>query len=239
MQVTLLRKVRGLAGRWQADRSGASLVQFVAVLPAFVVIEYGTYTVWSVMNSRDRLCNAAWQAARYLQVEGPRFPEESRYPEDWAAVALDFLKEEAAGSELLASQTLDLDNVLIWPPAGNGPHGEPQPPASSEDSTADAVNDAQFAVRFTVDMPHPFPRFWAGKPDETEVETEARAHLTLTCQRFAYVEVPPFKATAAARGRDCPRCNDDPPECPPGPTPTPCPDPDDPVCRCLCPCVPR
>lgn len=229
--MTMLRSLQELARRWRADRSGASLVQFVAVLPAFVVLVYGTFTVWSVMSSRDRLCNAAWQAARYLQVEGPRFPKEARYPDDWAAVALDFLKEEAAGSELLAGQTLDLNNVVIWPAFGNGPHGEPQPPKSAEDATVDAVDDAQFAVRFTVDLPHPFPRFWAGKPDETDEEKAKRDRIQLTCQRFAYVEMPPFQATARTNPRGCPRCPDDPPRCDRGPTATPCP-PD--VCCCNC-----
>lgn len=240
MQVTLLRTVRRLARRWHSDRSGASLVQFIAVLPAFVVIVYGTFTVWSVMSARDRLCNAAWQAARYLQVEGPRFPEEARYPDDWAAVALDFLKEEAAGSELLASRPLDLSNVTIWPAAGgSGPGGAPRPPESAEDSTVEAVEQAQFAVRFTVEMPHPFPRFWAGKPDETEEEKDARSLMTLTCQRFAYVEMPPIGATARTRGRNCPgRCDDD-LRCTAGPPPTPTPDPC-PGCAtpdpCFCPC---
>lgn len=235
MQVTLLRVLHRLARRWHADRSGASLVQFIAVLPAFIVIVYGTFTVWSVMSARDRLCNAAWQAARYLQVEGPRFPDEIRdgFPATWAAVALDFLKEEAVGSELLAAQTLDVNNVLVWSRSG----GLPRSPQSADDANIEAVESAQFAVRFTVEMPHPFPRFWAGKPDETEDEKDARGLMTLTCQRFAYVEEPPFGATAESRPRQCPDCPR-PDLCPPGATATPCPT-GDPACECLCPCRPR
>ncbi len=221
-----------LWARWRADRSGATLLQFVAVLPAFILIVYGTYTVWSVMSARDRLCNAAWQASRYLQVEGLRFPEEAVFPDDWAKVALDFLKEEAAGSELLSGQALDLTNVSIQSRTGVVPSA----PESPEAATVDAVENAQFLVRFTVDLPHPFPRLWE-KADATDEEKVARSRLKLTCQRTAFAESPPFKATEAG-GPQCPPCN--PVQCTPGPAPTACRPPGNPRCPtpdpCPCPC---
>lgn len=228
LSLALGRLIRG----WREDRSGATLIQFVAVLPAFILLVYGTYVVWEVMSARDRLCNAAWQASRYLQVEGPRFPEGTVFPDDWAKVALDFLKEEAAGSQLLSDQTLDLTNVVVWGRTGDVPHA----PGSPEESTVDAVEPAQFAVRFTVDLPHPFPRMWA-KPDATPEEEAARGRLKLTCQRFGFAEDPPFKATEAG-GPSCPPCNKVP--CTPGAEPTRCQPPDGPACptpeRCPCPC---
>lgn len=234
MQVTRSGSLARIARRWHRDRSGATLVQFVAILPAFVLLVYGTYVVWQVMSARDRLCNAAWQAARYLQVEGPRFPEEAQFPDDWAKVALDFLKEEAVGSALLEGQVLDITNVQVW--SSNMQPTGPQAPASGEDSTVEAVDDAQFGVGFMVAVPHPLLRMW-NNPDATDAEKLARSRLKLSCQRLGYSEDPPFGATAVARGRSCPKC--DPERCPPGPpmTATPCtPGDDSQACRCPCPC---
>lgn len=234
MQVVLHGRLARLVQRWHRDRSGATLVQFVAILPAFVLLVYGTYVGWQVMSARERLCNAAWQASRYLQVEGPRFPDEMQWPDDWKKVALDFLKEEAVGSPLLEAQVLDLPNVNVW--SNNGSASEPKAPESGDASTVQAVDDAQFGVSFTVDIPHPLLRLW-NNPDATEPEKLARSRLKLSCQRLAYAEGPPFGATAAARGRSCPRCNPQP--CPPGPpiTPTACNPGDDSIaCRCPCPC---
>ncbi|MEO8082704.1 MAG: TadE/TadG family type IV pilus assembly protein [Ardenticatenales bacterium] len=235
MQVIHSGPLARLVRRWHQDRSGATLVQFVAVLPAFVLLVYGTYVGWQVMSARERLCNAAWQASRYLQVEGPRFPEGTVFPDDWAKVSLDFLKEEAVGSPLLEAQILDINNVKVWS-NNNQPTG-PKAPASGEDSTVQAVDDAQFAVSFTVDIPHPLLRMW-NNPDATDAEKLARSRLKLSCQRLAYAEDPPVGATAKARGRSCPPCRDQ--RCTPGPagpTPTPCnPGDNSDACRCTCPC---
>lgn len=236
MQVVNSRRaIAALFARWRNDRSGATLVQFVAVLPAFVLLVYATYVGWQVMSARERLCNAAWEASRYLQVEGPRFPEEMQWPADWQKVSLDFLKEEAVGNPLLEKQVLDLPNVKVW--SANNSVQVPKAPENGDASTLEAVDGAEFGVAFTVDIPHPLLRIW-NDPNATDPEKLARSHLKLSCQRIAYAEAPPFGATAAARGRSCPPCPDN--RCTPGPaspTPTPCNTGDNsPGCQCRCQC---
>ena len=46
------------------DLRGASLVQFIAILPVFIIILYGAYAAYVVMTAHHTLCDAAWQATR-------------------------------------------------------------------------------------------------------------------------------------------------------------------------------
>jgi len=55
---------------WGDDRRGSVLIEFVLVLPIFILILYASASVWKVVAVKDSLASATYQAARYLSVRG-------------------------------------------------------------------------------------------------------------------------------------------------------------------------
>lgn len=209
--------------RLRQDRAGASLVQFVAILPLFVFVVYSAWAVFSVVIAHQTLCDAAYESARYLQVEGPLLPEESIYPDDWVAIADKIAYDEVASNASLARAWREGGReIVIWP---NELRDSPEEPGMVD---ADYVRDQSlFQVRVSGTISNPLWIFFPGDeaPDDDEAAVPG---LKLTCQSTGFFEGPPFKATEDPSGAStiCPpvgRCTSGPPatECiPPGSCPT-------------------
>ena len=54
------------------------MVQFIAILPVLILVTIGMWSLFQVYSAQQTLCEGTWQAARYLQVEGPYFDEDVR-----------------------------------------------------------------------------------------------------------------------------------------------------------------
>ena len=244
-----LHRARAL---WR-DRRGASLVQFIAVLPAFIVIVYGAYAAYMIMMAHHTLCDASWQASRYLQVEGPHFEEEFQpYPDYWEEVAVDIAVDATAGQRSLRVMPWSTDNIEILPR-----DRKPVWPDGPEHVEVQRLRDYHFTVRVTQDITNPlgtlFPRGVRPvdpddpNPPPQEEEGPRPGTVRLTCQYTGFMEGPPFKPSAEPGSDTDPNC----PQCPsprldpctPGPGPTPCPGgPSNPACPTAvsCPvCCPR
>ncbi len=211
--------------RLRQDRAGASLVQFVVILPVFVFIVYSAWAVFSVMIAHQTLCDAAYEAARYLQVEGPLLPEESIYPDDWVVIADKIAYDEVASNKSLARAWRDGGReVVIWPPEIRD---SPEEPGVVD---ADYVrNNSLFQVRVTGTISNPLWVFFPGDEVPEGEDEDTVPGLKLTCQSTGFFEGPPFKATDdhSAAGTVCPpglpRCTGGPraTDCiPPGSCPT-------------------
>lgn len=206
------------------DIRGATLVQFVAILPFFVFLVFGAWSTFRVLVAHQRLCDAAYEAARYLQVEGPLFPDDWVYPTDWERVGRDIAYWEIASNEQLRDSWETTGVVTISPSAIRT---SPKEPGEVDRSTP---RRGLFSVRVTGQISNPLGVFYpvptrrvGTEPDPgagDEPEDPARYTLTLSCQATGFFEGPPFKATEDPRGGaticpPLPRCTD-------GPRPTDC-----------------
>lgn len=196
--------------RWHGDRSGATLVQFIVVLPVFIMVVIGMYGVFTVMSSRDMLCQAAWEASRYLQVEGPFFPDNDpayNYPDGWESIARQIVDQQ------LASRTYTLlypvDKVDITPDIIR---------TSPKDSLAVSpaeVDNGRFEIQVSKAITNPMGVMLGVDPGLEKIN--------LTCKVGGFYEGPPVGPTDTGRGQaGCPRVSV---QCPPnrGETNTPTP----------------
>lgn len=79
------------------DRRGsADLIQFVLILPIFVLIFYGFFEVWRLVSVKQSLHAGTYQAARYLSVNNDRW----RYDR---AMAVEIVHRELENNGLLGS----------------------------------------------------------------------------------------------------------------------------------------
>ena len=200
--------------RWREDRSGATLVQFIVVLPVFVVVVIGSYAMFRVMAARDTLCEATWEAARYLQIEGPHFPKDDPafdYPTGWEQIATQIMNQELASRTLIGLYPIDTNNVDLWPDL---------PRSSPEDTLSvsrEELDNNLFELQVTKSITNPLGMFFDMPNDEPGM-------IKLTCRTGGFYEGPPIEPTLIQRGPQNPvGCGQPPPNrCPscPGCTPT-------------------
>ncbi|MFQ5459661.1 MAG: TadE/TadG family type IV pilus assembly protein [Anaerolineae bacterium] len=197
-------------GRLWRDRRGMTALQFIVVLPVFVLVVIGLWAFYSVYSARDALCDATREATRYLQVEGPRFPEDWTYPDDWEVEARKIIETELRSQRWYDLVPVNPDEVLIFP------EGERRAPKDMSEVSEEEVSNNWFFVRVTKAITNPVAIFL---PDQEEP-----GRLTLSCQSTGFYEDNPIKPSAGPPRGPRPQCP--PIVCPPGPPPptvTPCP----------------
>jgi len=218
--------------RLRRDLRGATLVQFIAILPVFVLLIYGATAVAEVMGAHATICEAAHESARYLQVEAPRFPDDDpnyAYPDGWRRVAFGIAQSEIQSHRRLRDSVFQEANITIWPSI------KPVAPSGPDQVSRELVTSSLFTVRVSAEMPNPMLLWFDG--------AGAGGGLSLSCQSTGFFEDVPFRTTAddpsggdrCERERNSRACQR-PPRCTAGPPPTACSGPNCPTQVC-CPCV--
>ena len=193
-----------LAQAWRDDRRGATLVQFVAVLPVFILIIVGVWSLFVILNAHQRLCEATTEAARYLQVEAPYFEDGTVYPDDWIPIATDIINTELRSNALSRFQVSSAD-VLIGPP------GDRRAPADQSEVSDVRLRDQWFYVRASGGVTNPLAFLY------NDLTTN---QIKFACQSTGYWETEPLKSTDDRVVK--PNCPSKIPECTAGPPPTEC-----------------
>jgi hypothetical protein len=199
---------------WRSDRRGAAAVQFIAILPVFIVIVIGLWAVFSVYSARDAICDATREAGRFLQVEGPLHPEdEFLWPADWEAEARTIVESELKKENWYELTPVDQSEVKVYPQ-----DQRPQAPRDMRDVTADNVPQSWFFVRVTKRITNPLAIFLPSGSGNGPT-------MQISCQATAFYEGPPIGPTAGPVRPPRVQC---PPVGPCGPgglpaTSTPCP----------------
>lgn len=217
-----------LLRRWQADVSGATLVQFVIVLPVFILIVLGVWNIYAVYAAHQTLCEAAAKSARYLQVEGRLLdPDEYPYPDGWEVLAADMINSELKSSTLIKLAPLSPSQVAISPEIAR------MSPKDMSEVRSDRIPDYWFFVQAETVITNPLAIF---------MESDSSGTLSLKCKESAYYEAEPIGPSPQPPKpprSECPpvppcggptpggpgRPTPSPTPCPPGQTcqPTPCP----------------
>src|SRR6187551_2781641 len=110
-------RLRQLLWRVRHDTTGAALVQFVVVLPVFVLIVVGLWSMYQVFSAQQTLCDAVWESSRYLQVEGPLLDDNIyAYPDGWQNLALGIINTELKSNASVNLGPLIDGDVVISPP---------------------------------------------------------------------------------------------------------------------------
>jgi hypothetical protein len=214
-----------LAGRWRRDESGASLVQFIVVLPVLALVVVGLWSLFQVYGAQQTLCEAVWESSRYLQVEGPVLdPVVYPYPTGWEQLALGIINTELKSNAVMKVGPLTQDQVVISPNTAR------MSPQEMSEVRPENVSNNWFFVRASTTISNPLAIFVPG--------AGPGGALKLTCKGTGFFEGPPIGPTSGPGrpDRKCPLpakiCTPIKPG-PPPPTPTACPpgDPCCPVCR--------
>ena len=196
-------RTRGLSLRdWVWGQRGSALIQFVLVLPLFLILIFGSFAVWKVVSAKQSLVSGTYQAARYLSVEGrflDYYPDPDDYLDDWEDVARIIVISELENNSLL--------RPLPQPIISFDRPSRPQCP--KEDAINDPMThleDALFTVQAEITLP------WPVRIPFLDPET-----ITLVEKRTSYIECKPIFGPA-------PTLTPTPTPMPtPTPTPTPAP----------------
>jgi hypothetical protein len=177
------------------EQRGSTLIQFVLVLPLFLVLIFGSFAVWKVVSAKQSLISGTYQAARYLSVEG-RYLD---YPGDWEYAAWVIITRELENNSLL--RPLPQPGVSFEPPF------RPRcPKADAVNDPMPQLEDALFTIRAEITLP------WPVHIPFLDPET-----ITLVEKRTSYIECEPiFGPAPTPTPTSTPR---------PTPTPTPTPAP--------------
>lgn len=163
------------------DERGNTIIQFVLVLPIFIILVFGSYEIWKLVHLKQSLEAATIQASRYLSVEGPFLMDEPPgYPESWRQRAWDIIASELANEPLLQDQPPALDVVIAEPR-----FGRPQCPDDDATQAATALaeaNEAQFALQSQLHIPSPLRIPLVGTAE----------NLVLTEKHWHYLECAPI-----------------------------------------------
>jgi len=208
------RPLRCLAGRWRRDEAGASLVQFIVVLPVLALVVIGLWSLYQVYSAQQILCESVWESSRYLQVEGPILdPVLYPYPGGWEQLALGIINTELKSSAAIKVPPVTIDQVEITPNTAR------MSPQEMSEVRWENVPNNWFFVRASTTISNPLAVFVEGAGPGGAVK--------LTCRGTGFFEGPPIGPTGGPGrpDRKCPLpamiCTQAPPGEPP--TPTPCP----------------
>jgi hypothetical protein len=189
-------RLGALAGRARRDEGGAALVQFIAVLPVFVLIVVGLWSMYQVFSAQQTLCDAVWESSRYLQVEGPRLDENIYpYPAGWEQLAIGIINTELKSNAAIEIAPMLPGDVHI------SPDQKPVSPQESLEVTADNVLNNWFFVQARTHITNPLAIFVPG--------TGPGGTLNLTCKTTAFYEGPPVGPTDEKPGQDCRQPNEE------------------------------
>lgn len=157
-------------GAWRLDQGGSALIEFVLVLPLFLILVFGSFAVWRIISAKQTLASGTYQAARYLSVEG-RFLD---YPEEWEHAARVIIARELENNSLLRP----LPEPVI----------EFEPPLRPECPEEDAVENpwpylqrALFTIKVGITLP------WPARIPYLDPEA-----ITLVEKRTSYIECDPI-----------------------------------------------
>lgn len=158
--------------RFITSERGDTIVQFVFVLPIFLILVFGSYEVWKVVHLKQALEGATIQAARYLSVEGPYLMKEPPgYPLNWQQRAWEIIYTELSNEPLLQG-AFDPNQLQV---AIDAPFGRPQCPGQESSRPSEAerrARRAQFAIRSRIPVQSPLRIPFVTLPETLElVET--------------------------------------------------------------------
>jgi len=149
----MLRRIATLQCLWQ-DRHGTTVIQFVLVLPIFLLLLIGSYELWRLVAIKQRLEAATVQATRYLMVEG-RFlipPHRSgAFPYEWENLAREIIVEQLAKDSLVGGELANGVVVMVDTPT----HFAPVCPGGASENPVIHLRNAQFSVTAALPIPSP------------------------------------------------------------------------------------
>ncbi|MFQ5342161.1 MAG: TadE/TadG family type IV pilus assembly protein [Anaerolineae bacterium] len=168
MLLNVLRSLR-------RDDRGDAIVEFVLVLPIFILMLFGSYEVWKLVHLKQSLEDATIQAARYLSVEGLYLMDEPPgYPSSWQQNAWNIVYQELE-NEPLFRDVLSPDRLTV---VVDAPYGEPDCPGQDSWRTSKAVDRAeraQFFVYSRLKIPPLIDIPFVGRPEDM-ILTETHWH---------------------------------------------------------------
>jgi hypothetical protein len=158
------------------DQRGSTLIQFVLVLPIFMLLILGSYELWKLVAIKQRLEAATVQATRYLMVEG-RFVLSSSgpgaFPGEWEALAREIIVNQMRHDPLVG----DAANAIVVrvdTPTGLAPEC---PRGRARRQPLHALERAQFAVTAALPVPSPLRIPFLGTAEQLVLQETHTAYL--------------------------------------------------------------
>jgi hypothetical protein len=186
---------------WVWGQRGAVLIQFVLVLPLFIILIFGSFAVWKVVSAKQSLVSGTYQATRYLSVEGrflDYYPDPDDDPDDWEDVARIIIVSELENNSLLRPVPQPIISF-------DRPSRPRCPKADAVNDPMPQLEDALFTVQAEITLP------WPVRIPFLDPET-----ITLVEKHTSYIECEPIFVRPTPTPTPTPT---------PMPTPTPTPTP--------------
>jgi len=163
------------------DERGDAIIQFVLVLPIFIILVFGSYEIWKLVHIKQTLEDATIEAARYLSVEGHYLDS---FPADWESRARFIIAQELANEPILQDELGSVKLTVTVESRLGGRASEPDCPGEDSRRAFQAVRrveHAQFAVHSQLQLPSPIRIPLVGTAD----------NLTLSETHWHYLECGP------------------------------------------------
>jgi Flp pilus assembly pilin Flp len=99
-----------LLARFRQDRSGATAVQAIVLLPVIIATFWSLFVVWQVVQMRESLHYATYQAVRYLSL----YPLESADAYQWSQVADKIVVQELRNNPFMEGPASPLQRITDY-----------------------------------------------------------------------------------------------------------------------------
>lgn len=149
----MLRGIATVQRLWQ-DRRGTTVIQFVLVLPIFLLLLFGAYELWRLVAIKQRLEAATIQATRYLMVEGRFLIAPHRagaFPYEWENLAREIIVDQLVDDPLVGGALANSVQVVVDTPT----RFAPTCPGGGFDAPVNRLRNAQFSVTAALRIPSP------------------------------------------------------------------------------------
>ena len=102
--------------KWRNRQTGSQIVQLAIVLPIILMLLYGSFEIWRVMQVKDALQEGVFQAVLYFSSYGYEEGTKSLRPEAWE-VAQQIVVENVQGTGVMSADDLaQMELNIIYNP---------------------------------------------------------------------------------------------------------------------------
>ncbi|MBI3943813.1 MAG: pilus assembly protein [Chloroflexi bacterium] len=178
---------RKLSYRWIDEQRGDTLIEFMLILPIVLMLVIGGFEIWRVINVKESLRSATYNAARYLSLQGIVDDQLINNPDNWRSAATYVVFQDLSQNTfvdrgaMLSSLSIRIERPCNTP--GQCPT-EFLPSCPGDEATNPAIarermGASMFRVQSAVDIP------WI-----TYIPFVGGGRLTLVENAISYLECP-------------------------------------------------
>ncbi|MSP13925.1 MAG: pilus assembly protein [Chloroflexi bacterium] len=171
------------------QQRGDTLIEFMLVLPIVLMLVIGGFAIWRVINVKESLRSATYNAARYLSLQGIIDEQLINNPDNWRAAATYLVMQDLSQNTFVdRGALLHTLSIRVERPCPQPGHCEtaflpscPGEEATNPNIARERMGTAMFRVQSAVSIP------W-----NTYIPFVGGGRITLVENSISYLECPPL-----------------------------------------------